>query len=153
MCCATFKADAHLLSTITLGKLKKGQEEEEKNLPISDPAVRLLRKHIHATGGRVMASDQARYQLQSQIWSTSIYLNPPSLWITINPCNLHDPIAQVFCEEEIDFDSFIATAGPLKKQQVQNIASDPRVASQFLHFSIWTILLTLFGVNTTKFKS
>ena len=113
---ATFETDARLLSTITLEKLNKAREEEEKNLPISDPAVRLLRKHIHATGGRVMASDQARYQLRSQIWSTSIYLNPPSLWITINPCDLHDPIAQVFCGEEIDLDSFIATAGPSKEQ-------------------------------------
>ena len=59
-----------------------------------------------------MASDQAQYQLCSQIWSTSIYLNLPSLWITINPCDLHDPIAQVFCSEEINLDSFMATMGP-----------------------------------------
>lgn len=149
---ATFETDARLLSTITLEKLNKAREEEEKNLPISDPAVRLLRKHIHATGGRVMASDQARYQLRSQIWSTSIYLNPPSLWITINPCDLHDPIAQVFCGEEIDLDSFIATAGPSKEQRAQNIAGDPHAAAQFFHFLIRTILLTLFGVNTTKYK-
>jgi hypothetical protein len=57
----TFDTDARLLSTITLEKLEKARKEEEDNLPISDPAVCLLRKHIHATGGRVMASDQARY--------------------------------------------------------------------------------------------
>jgi hypothetical protein len=89
----TYDSDAHLLSTITLEKLAQACEEEVRNTLISNPAVHMLQKHIHATGGCVMASDQAWYQLRSQIWSTSIYLNPPSLWIMINPCDLHDPIA------------------------------------------------------------
>ena len=101
--------------SITPEKLKKTQEEEAKNLSISNPVVWLLCQHIHATGGCVIASDQAWYQLQSQIWSTSITLDPPSLWITINPGNLHDLIAQVFCGEDIDLDQFIAAMSPLKK--------------------------------------
>jgi len=56
-----FEADANILSTITPAKLEQAQVEEEKKLPISDPAVRLLRKHVHATGGCVMGSDQSRY--------------------------------------------------------------------------------------------
>lgn len=148
----TFDADARLLSTITVEKLKLVQTKEEKGIPISDPAVHLLRKHIHATGGRVMASDQARYQLRSQIWSTSIYINPPSLWITINPCDLHDPIAQVFCGEEIDLDTFIATAGPSKEKRAQNIAKDPYAAAKFFHFIIRAVLHTLFRITVTPYK-
>jgi hypothetical protein len=148
----TFDADARLLSTITLEKLEKACKEEEDNLPISDPAVRLLRKHIHATGGCVMVSDQAQYQLCSQIWSTSIYLNSPSLWITINPCDLHNPITQVFCSEEIDLDNFMATTGPPKEKHAQNIVGDPYGAAKFFHFLITTVLTTFFGVETTKFK-
>ena len=34
-----FEADVNLLSTITPAKLEKAQIEEEKKLPISDPAV------------------------------------------------------------------------------------------------------------------
>jgi hypothetical protein len=99
-----------------------------------------------------MASNQARFQLRSQIWSTSIYLNPPSLWITINPWDLHDPIAQVFCGEQIDLDHFIATAGPSKERQAQNIAADPYAAAKFFHFMIRTILRTLFGVEATPYQ-
>ena len=44
---------------------------------------------------RIQGSDQAHYRLRSEIWSTSTVLGPPSLWITINPSDLHDPIAQV----------------------------------------------------------
>ena len=47
----------------------------------------------------------------------------------MNPCDLHDPIVQVFCGEEIDLNSIIATAGPSKEQQAQNIAGNPHAAA------------------------
>ena len=62
-----FEKSAHLLSTIMVEKPKQAQVEEKNGRPISDPAVQLLRQHIFATGGRVTGSDQARYQLRSQI--------------------------------------------------------------------------------------
>ncbi|KAI6131341.1 hypothetical protein EV401DRAFT_1802613, partial [Pisolithus croceorrhizus] len=92
----TFEQDARLLSTITVERMQRAQEEEEAHRPLIDPAIRLLRQHLYSTAGRAIGSDQSRYQLRSQIWATSIMLNPPTLWITLNPCDLHDPIAQVF---------------------------------------------------------
>ncbi|OCH83703.1 hypothetical protein OBBRIDRAFT_742815 [Obba rivulosa] len=147
-----FDAEARILSTITLEKLKKAQEEEDANRPISDPAVRLLRKHIHATAGRVYGSDQTRYQLRSQIWATSISLNLPSLWITINPNDLHDPIAQIFVGEDINLDAFVRMAGPDKEERARNIAADPYAAAKFFHFMIQTILHTLFGIDVTRYQ-
>ena len=145
-----FISDAQLMSTITAEKLELARIEEEKNLPISDPAVRMLRSHVHATSGRVMGSDHSRYQLRSQIWSTSIYLGPPYLWITINPCDLHDPIAQIFAGESIDLDNFLATLGPDKDKRAQNIVDDPYAAAKFFHFMIRTILETLFQIKVTS---
>ncbi|KAG8214617.1 hypothetical protein J3R82DRAFT_9690 [Butyriboletus roseoflavus] len=37
--------------------------------------------------------------------------NSPSLWITINPSNIHDPVVQVLTGAEIDLDRFSSTAG------------------------------------------
>jgi hypothetical protein len=145
-----FDNDARIMSSITIEKLEQSCLEEERGLPISDPAVQLLRKHIHSGVGRVMGSDQSRYQLRSQIWSTAIYLGPPSLWITINPCDLHDPIAQVFAGENIDLDNFISTVGPDKDKRAQNIADDPYAAAEFFHFMIHTILETLFQVKVSQ---
>ena len=147
-----FEADANLLSTITPAKLEQARIEEEKKLPISDPAVRLLRKHVHATGGRVMGSDQSRYQLRSQMWSTCIYISPPSLWITINPCDLHDPIVQIFVGEKIDMDKLSAFVGPDKDKRAKNIADDPYAAAKFFHFLIKTVLETLFGIEVTPYQ-
>ncbi len=46
-----FDTDALILSSITVEKLEAARREEEKNLPISDPAMRLLRQHVHTTAG------------------------------------------------------------------------------------------------------
>ena len=145
----TFERDARLLSSVTAAKLEAAKLEEEKGLPISDPAVRTLKSHIHATASRIQGSDQARYRLRSEIWSTSAVLGPPSLWITINPSDLHDPIAQVFAGEEINMDEFLAHVGPDKDQRAKNIADDPYAAAKFFNFMITTILETLFGVKVT----
>ncbi|KIK29098.1 hypothetical protein PISMIDRAFT_6979 [Pisolithus microcarpus 441] len=145
----TFQRDARLLLTITVDKMQRTQEEEERHLPISDPAIRLLWQHLYSTAGWVVGTDQSRYQLRSQIWATSIMHNPPSLWITINPCDLHDPITQVFAGEHIDMDNFVKTMGPTKDVCANNIAADPYAAAKFFHFMIRSIIQTLFGIRAT----
>ena len=144
-----FERDVRLMSSVTIKKLEAAKQEEEKGMPISDPAVRKLKNHIHATASRIQGSDQARYRLRSEIWSTSALLGPPSLWITVNPSDLHDPIAQVFAGEEINMDEFMAHLGPDKDQRAKTIADDPYAAGKFFHFMITTILETLFGVKVT----
>jgi hypothetical protein len=106
--------------------------------PISDPAITALRKHLFSVSSRVKGSNQSRIKLRSQIWATSIMLNLPSLWITINPSDLHDPIAQLFAGEEIDLDRFLEmkAKGPDADQRAKNIASDPYAAAKFFHFLI-----------------
>ena len=145
----TFEREARIISSITSQKLNEATVEEEKGLPISDRSVRLLKKHVHATASRIQGSDQSRYRLRSQIWSTSTILGPPSLWITINPSDLHNPIAQVFASEDIDMDNFVTTLGPDRAKRAKNIADDPYAASKFFHFMISTILETLFQIKVT----
>ena len=148
----TFDSDARILSSITLENLAKAQDDESQGRQISDPAIQLLHQHVYATGGRVMGSDHACYQLCSQIWGTTIMLNPPSIWITINPCNLHDPLAQVFMGEDVSMDDLMRTVAPSKEKRAQNIARDPYMAAMFFHFIICTILQTLFGVEVTVYQ-
>jgi len=113
----TFESDAWLLSSITLESLAKAQEDESQGRQICDPAIQLLHRHIYATGGHVMGSDHARYQLRSQIWGTTMILNPPSIWITINPCDLHDPLAQVFAGEDVCMDDLLRAVAPFQGEK------------------------------------
>ena len=136
----TFDSDVRILSSITLENLAKAQDDESQGRQISDPAIQLLRRHVYATGGHIMGSDHTRYQLRSQIWGTTIMLNPPSIWITINPCNLHDPLAQVFAGEDVSMDDLMRTVAPSKEKRAQNIACDLYAAAMFFHCIIRTIL-------------
>lgn len=146
----TFERDARTVASVTAEKLNQAKVEEERGLPISDKAVGALERHVYATATRVSGTDQSRYRLRSQIWSTSTILGPPSLWISINPSDLHIPIAQIFAGEEINMDNFMATLGPDKAKRARNIADDPYAAAKFFHFMIKTILETLFQVKVTS---
>ena len=79
-------------------------------------------------------------------------LNPPTLWITINPCDLHDPIAQVFAGEHIDLDRFDSMLGPSKERRAANVAADPYAAAKFFHFIIQKVLETLFGISVGAYR-
>lgn len=147
-----FEKEARILATITAKKLQKACEEEEKGLPISDPVVRRLQRNVYATSSRVKGSNQQRLQCRSMIWLTCIMKNPASLWITINPTDVHDPIAQVFAGEKIDLEKINSAVGPNVSQRAINIAADPYAAAKFFHFMIQTILETLFGIKITDFQ-
>jgi hypothetical protein len=77
---------------------------------------------------------------------------PPSVWITINLSDLHDPIVQVLSGEKVDLDNFLSTLGPDKNKRARNVAENPYAAAKFFHFVISTILETLFQIKTTNFK-
>ena len=107
-----FKADLNSLSQVTLKDLKLAAEEDLQKKPITEPNVCKLMKHLKVTAGKVLGTNQSQASIWSKIWSQCIKFGPLSLWLTINPSNLHDPIAQVFCREEIDLDKFERTSGP-----------------------------------------
>jgi Helitron helicase-like domain at N-terminus len=140
-----FERVANILGTITKEKLLHAQNEEQQGNTISDPAVRLLQKTVQGALTRVTGSNEARYQMRGQIWSTSVYLGPPSLWITINPSDINNPIAQIFAGEKIDYNTLASTLDSQKR--AKNIANNPYAAAKFFHFLIGTILQKLFCVN------
>lgn len=145
-----FERDARILHTLSAEKLHAAAGQEEHGVPITDPAVKLLQKHVRAAAGRVMGSDYSRYKIRSQIWSTCIEFGPPYLWITVNPSDDHDPIVQVFAGNEINMDDFIAHAGPGLAKRQHTVADDPYAAAKFFHFIIPTMLRTLFGIEATS---
>ncbi|KAI5892666.1 uncharacterized protein SCHCODRAFT_01171736 [Schizophyllum commune H4-8] len=149
----TFERDALTIMSITDDKLEQAIDEEARGVAISDPSICLLRSYVHATAARVTGTDTARVRLRSQIWSTSLTFGPPSLWITINPSDIHDPIAQIFAGEDIDMDSFLATSGPDKHERAVTIAKDPYAAAKYFHFVIRLVLEVLLGVHVTPFKT
>ena len=90
--------------------------------------------------------------MRSKVWSTVLLFNPPSLWITINPADTQDPIAQVIAGVDIDLDKFCNLSGLNSQERATTIARDPFAASKFFHFIIRVLLETVFGISNTKYS-
>jgi hypothetical protein len=142
----------NILSTITAQDLTKASQEETRGVPFSNPAVRILRRQLTAVKTKVQGSDESRISIRSKIWGTNLLHNPPTLWITINPSDTQDPIAQVMAGADIDLDQFCKTAGPDGADRASNMASDPYAAAKFFHFIIETVLEVLLGFHVSRMK-
>jgi len=130
--------------------LKLASSEEDQKKPHSNPVVTSLKRHLTAVRAKVMETDESRINIRSYIWGICVMNGPPSIWLTINLTDTHDPLAQVFTGAEIDLDNFDWTAGPDAHTRAVQIANNPYTASKFFHFTINTILNTLFGFRNQQ---
>ncbi|KAF8125262.1 hypothetical protein EV363DRAFT_1176267, partial [Boletus edulis] len=147
---ADFERNKYVLGSLTADDMRVAVQEEEQGRTPTDPRIRLLRKHVFGASSRVMGSDNSRVLFRGCIWGTTLMLRGPSLWITINPSDINNPIAQVFAGEEIDMDSFKATVGPDANRRAANIAKDPYAASKFFHFILKVVFSTIFGIEADQ---
>ncbi|KAJ3910827.1 hypothetical protein F5877DRAFT_55877, partial [Lentinula edodes] len=117
-----FRKHEQEIRNLTPKDLLQASEEEKKKKQISNPAIRALHTQLKAVQSKVLATDENRASVWAQIWSLNVAFNPPSLWITINPSDMHNPIAQVFAGEQIDLDNFVSTRGPTSTLRTVNLA-------------------------------
>lgn len=82
-----------LLSRVTISDLRIAADEEKWGVLITTPGICVLPKHLHVLAAKVVSSNEACNANRSKIWSVSALLEPPTLWITINPSDIHDPLA------------------------------------------------------------
>ena len=130
--------------------LLNAAEEEKRRMPISNPAARCLRQLVSSLRTKVPGTDESHTGMRSQIWGMTMMKNPASLWLTINPSDTNDPIAQIFTGEDIDMSDFVQTAGPSSGQRAKNIAADPFAAAKFFHYIINAVLEELFGIRVNR---
>lgn len=130
--------------------LLKASREETQRIPFSNPAIQALRSQLKAVRVRVTGTDESRTSIRGKIWGTTVMLNPPSIWTTINLADTQDPIAQVLTGADIDLDNFNPTSGPISSDRGINIASDPYAASNFFHIVIRIVLEEVFQIRVKK---
>lgn len=92
---ASYFRHAGELSSLTVEDLVAASKEEEQGGHSSNRTVQQLKQQVFATSSHVMGSDASRMRARRLIKATTIKHNPPSIWMTINPDDLHSPIAQV----------------------------------------------------------
>nr|GAT42479.1 predicted protein [Mycena chlorophos] len=141
-----YLAHQTLISKLEPRDLILASEEENRKVPISNPTVRLLRKHLTTIRARVQGTDESRVGIRAQIWGLTLRFNPPSLWMTINLSDTSDPIAQVLAGQAIDLDLFAAKMGPNSTSRTRTIAEDPFAASEYFHLVVRLVLEEMLGM-------
>ncbi len=139
-----FSRYEHAIRSLTTCDFESAGAEEQAQKTFSNPIMSALRRNLTAVRAKVMGTDESRIKIRSLIWGMSIHKNPPSIWLTINPADTQDPIAQVLCGKDIDLNNFDALH--LHPSDTA-IASDPYASAQFFHLTINAVLESLLGIS------
>jgi hypothetical protein len=141
------------LQSLTTTDLLKASEEEAAKIPFTNPVIQALQRQMSAIRARMTSSDESHHSIHGKIWGTTLLYNNLALWVTLNPSDTHDPLAQVLRKEDINLDVFCNTAGPDSQGRAVNVAANPYAAAHFFHFVIGFVLEVLFGIKAGNGKS
>lgn len=117
--------------------LKKAHSSE------SNSALNKLIQHVKTIGGRVMGSAYSRTALRNQIHALIYNQGLPSIFLTVNPADIHSPIALYFAGVKLDLDNIQKEQLMDTYKRAEIIASHPVAAARFFHLLITNILDTM----------
>ncbi|KAJ7573022.1 hypothetical protein C8J56DRAFT_904165 [Mycena floridula] len=87
--------------------------------------------------------------MRAKIWGTTMVCRPPSLWMTWNPSDTQDPVAQFLCGADIDLDNFVERTGPSVSERAVNVAGDPYAAAEYFRVVVTAIIECLAEIDVT----
>lgn len=102
---------ARSMATVTKADIEHAVQEETRNMPISNPAIEKFIRSAVISKSKVVGSNASRARFRSDIWGACVMFGPPSIFLTINPADHHDPIAIHLAGADIDLDRFIPELG------------------------------------------
>ncbi|KAF9494035.1 hypothetical protein BDN71DRAFT_1508087 [Pleurotus eryngii] len=124
----------------------KASMEESNRRPFSNPIIQVFQTQLSGLRLHIMGINESCQGIRAQIWGCTLNHGPPSLWLTINPSDIHNPITQVLAGEDIDLDNFEARNGPDTLTRALNVAADPFATSEFFHHIIQMLLKYEFSI-------
>lgn len=115
---------------------------------IVDQRINSLMKHIKAIGGRVMGSAHSRSALRTKIHALCFYLGLPSIFVTVNPADMHSPVALYFAGINLNLDNILPQDLCTTYERAHIVTTHPVATAKFFHVLIKNILkyLVLGGI-------
>lgn len=107
---------------------------------LPDERINILMKHIKVVGGHVMGSAHSRSTLRTKIHSLCFNIGLPSLFLTINPADIHSPVALYFAGVDLDIDKIMPEVLGTSFERAQIIATHPVATAKFFNCLIKSIL-------------
>ena len=106
----------------------------------SNDALNKLLNHIKTIGGRVMGSSYSRAALRTKTHALIFNQGLPSIFLTLNPADIHSPVALYFAGVKLDLDNIQTEQLLDTYKRAEIIASHPVATAKFFHVLITSIL-------------
>ncbi|CAF5137009.1 unnamed protein product, partial [Rotaria sp. Silwood1] len=97
----------------------------------SNSALNKLLHHIKTIGGRVMGSAYSRTALRTRIHALIYNQGLPSIFLTLNPADIHSPVALYFAGVKLDLDNIQIVQLMTTYKRAEIIASRPVATAKF----------------------
>lgn len=107
---------------------------------VENPRINILMRQIKMVGGNVMGSAYSRTILRTQIHALIFSQGLPSIFMTINPADIHSRVALYFAGVDLDLDKILPETIPSTYERAQIIASHPVATARFFNVLISNIL-------------
>lgn len=107
---------------------------------ITNPRINMLIRQIRTVGGNVMGSAYSRAALRAQIHALIFNQGLPSIFMTINPADIHSRIALYFAGVDLDLDKILPETIPSTYERAQIIARHPVATARYFNVLISSIL-------------
>ena len=119
-------------------------------VPPSPPEIKCLLSPASVTRSHAIGSDSDRYANRQAIWGYCVIYGKPSVWLTINPADHHDPVAMVLVGEDIDLDNFCPSLGPGSSERSSLLVANPFAATEYFHLVLDAVFEHLIGVKVSS---
>ncbi|CAF4871899.1 unnamed protein product, partial [Rotaria magnacalcarata] len=140
-----FRATAHEIQSLNSKDIEMALDHISKRTYSSEPnsVLNKLLNHIKTIGGRVMGSAYSHAALRTRIHALIFNQGLPSIFLTLNPADIHSPVALYFAGVNLDPDNIRIEQLMTTYKRAETIASHPVATAKFFHLLITNILDTM----------
>ncbi|CAF2063985.1 unnamed protein product, partial [Rotaria magnacalcarata] len=109
-----FSSQATEINQLTAKEVKIALDQIESNSSerTLNPRLSAFLKQLKTISGSVMGSNQSRANYRVELHAQIFFSGLPNIFITINPCDLHHPLAMKFAGVDLDIDNLTAELMP-----------------------------------------
>ncbi|CAF1459663.1 unnamed protein product [Rotaria sordida] len=140
-----FRSSAHEIQSLSSEDIEtalKNISERTYHMESSKAFNKLL-NHIETIGGRVMGSVYSRTHLRTKIHALIYNQGLTSIFLTLNPADIHSPVALYFAGVKLDLDNIQTEQLMDTYKRAEIIASHPVATAKFFHILITNMLDTM----------
>jgi hypothetical protein len=140
-----FQASANEIQSINSKDIEMALDNNFKRTynAESNSALNKLLQQIKTVGGRVMGSAYSRTALRIRIHALIFNQGLPSIFLTLNPADIHSPVALYFAGVKLNLDDIQNEQLMDTYRRAEIIASHPVATAKFFHLLITNILDTM----------